>query len=157
MSYYRGLSLLVVLLVCGAPADAGKPRPFHGRVAATWDNIFNGLFAPPATFVGGGPVTHMGKTTQRGTLVLDPAANADGTFNGAGSVVITAANGDRVRFDYVGILNPATGEGIGTFSFTGGTGRFRGAKGTGEFYALIDLSQPDNQPMSVVLDGRIEY
>jgi hypothetical protein len=156
MKRFATLGCLMIVLAT-SPTDAAKPRPFRGRVTATWDNIFNGLFAPPANFVGGGRVSHMGKTIQRGNLVLDPTPNPDGTFNGAGSVVITAANGDRVRFDYVGILIPTTGEGIGTFTFTGGTGRFRDAKGGGDFYALIDLSLPDNQPMSVVLNGRIEY
>jgi hypothetical protein len=37
-------------------------------------------------------------------------------------------------------LNAATGEGTGTFTFTGGTGRFADATGGGTFDALIDLA-----------------
>lgn len=75
--------------------------------------------------------------------------------SGYGSVTITAANGDSVRFDHVGVLNAATGEGTGMFSFTGGTGRFAGVTGEGTFDAHIDLSVPSEQPMTVTLDGII--
>ncbi len=156
----RSASLIVlclVFLLMGrlSPASA-KEVPFKGRVTATWDNIFDALFDPPATFVGGGPVTHMGKTTQKGWLVLE-APNADGLFPGYGSVTITAANGDQVSFDYVGLLNPVTGEAQGDVYLHR---RQRAASPMplskcGTFDALIDLSLPDNQPMTVVLDGTI--
>ena len=98
----------------------------------------------------------MGNTKQKGTLVLE-APIAPGLFPGSGSVTITAANGDKVSFDYVGLLDALTGEGFGTFTFTGGTGRFAGATGGGTFNALIDLSVPTDQPMNVVLEGTISY
>jgi hypothetical protein len=149
-------ALVVTLAGAVLPASAGESVPFNGRVSATWDNVFNGLFAPPANFTGGGPVTHMGNTKQSGTLTLEAPVAPD-IFPGYGSVTITAANGDKLSFDYEGFLNAATGEGTGTFTFTGGTGRFAGATGGGTFDALIDLSLPANQPMSVVLDGEITY
>jgi len=148
--------LLLVIAAGSPPAVADEPVPFRGRVSATWDNIFDGLLAPPATFTGGGPVTHMGNTTQSGTLVLE-APIAPGIFPGYGSVTITAANGDQLTFDYMGFLNAETGEGTGSFTFTGGTGRFAGATGGGTFDALIDLSLPVDQPMTVILDGTIKY
>ncbi len=139
-----------------SPAKAEGPRPFYGNVAATWDNIFNGLFAPPATFTGTSQVTHMGHTLQQGTLVLG-APDENFVAPGSGFVTMTAANGDELTFYYEGLLYAATGEGIGTFTFTSGTGRFANATGGGTFYALIDTSLPENQPMTVVLDGQIDY
>lgn len=150
------LFLALAIALVSSPADAGRPRPFKGRVTATWDNIFNGLLAPPAIFQGGGPVTHMGRTVQEGILFLEPP-DANGVAVGFGSVTITAANGDELTLDYEGLLFAATGEGIGTFTFTGGTGRFADATGSGTFFALIDTSLPEAQPMSVVLDGEIDY
>jgi len=149
------LSFLLLMATWTANAVA-EDRPFKGSVSATWDNIFLGLVAPPATFQGGGPVTHMGITAQAGDLVLE-APIGPGIFTGHGSVTITAANDDQLTFDYVGTLNAITGEGMGTFIFTGGTGRFTNATGSGTFYALIDLSLPTSQPMTVDLDGTIDY
>jgi hypothetical protein len=154
-----GLALCLVLpasMPAPAHADEDEAVPFHGKVSATWDNIFLALVDPPATFTGGGPVTHMGKTKQNGTLTLG-LPNAEGLFPGYGSVTITAANGDQLTFDYTGFLNAETGEGTGTFTFTGGTGRFADATGGGTFDAFIDLSLPTDQPMTVTLDGKISY
>jgi hypothetical protein len=146
----------LVLAAGLSPAAEKQPRPFHGSVTAVWDDIFDGLIAPPANFEGGGPVTHMGNTTQAGTLYLGPP-DENLVFPGYGSVTIVAANGDTVTFDYEGELDGVTGEGVGTFTFTGGTGRFAGATGQGTFDALIDLSVPTDQPMTVTLDGTISY
>src|SRR5947208_8747605 len=102
-------ALLVALAAVVSPSSAGDSLPLNGRVTATWDNILNGFFAPPANFTGGGPVTHMGKTTQSGTLVLGlPDENF--VFPGYGSVTITAANGDKLSFDYIGTLDYFAGE-----------------------------------------------
>lgn len=154
--YLRLLALALLLAAPGPAAGPGPgPRPFHGRVDATWDNVLLALAAPPAHFQGGGPVTHMGKTAQAGTLTLD--YDPSGVFPGVGSVTITAADGDTLTFDYSGLLDSTTGFGVGDFKFTGGTGRFRRARGTGTFHAVIDLSVPAGQAMAVVLDGTIEY
>ena len=152
----RFFGLSVLLLMTGATSADNPSRPFKGFVTATWDNVFLALVAPPAHFTGGGPVTHMGNTTQTGTLGLH-APGASGIVPGDGSVTITAANGDQLTFDYEGLLDANTGVGMGTFTFTGGTGRFTHATGAGTFFALIDVSLPDHQPMTVVLDGRIRY
>lgn len=156
----RPLGLVLALslaLGTGHASAADRPSlPFQGRVTATWDNVFNGLFAPPAHFLGGGPVTHMGDTIQCGTLTLAPP-DAHGMALGSGSVTIVAANGDAVHFDYDGVLNTATGEGVGSFTFTGGTGRFADVSGHGTFVAEIDLSLPSYQSMTVTLDGSIRY
>jgi hypothetical protein len=98
----------------------------------------------------------MGNTKQRGTLTLE-APIAPNLYPGFGSVTITAANGDQLSFDYVGILNAGTGQGTGIFAFTGGTGRFARATGGGFFDASIDLSFATEQPMTVVLDGVISF
>ncbi len=155
------LASLVATLAAPSPASAAGPRPFRSRVTARWDNVLAAL--PPAFggvgvahFAGGGPTTHMGNTTQVGSLSLR-APTGPGVFPGTGTVTITAANGDSVTFDYFGDLYAFTGEGIATFEFTGGTGRFADVRGGGTIYALIDTSLPEGQPMTVVLDGQISY
>jgi len=143
-------------------ASAQNPRPFGGRVVALWDNVFNALpiGATPtsvgnANFEGTSQMKHMGRSAQAGNLSLGaPTVNG---LPGTGTVTITAANGDQVTFKFAGFLNPFTGQGAGPLEITGGTGRFAGASGTGTFYAVIDLSTPVNQRMTVLLDGTITY
>jgi hypothetical protein len=149
------ICLVGFVFIAGAPAK--EFRPFRGQGEAVWDNIFNGLFAPPANFSGEIQVTHMGRTAQRGTLFLSPPNPNTGIAPGRGSVTFTAANGDSISFNFQGKLNSLTGEGKGTFTITGGTGRFADAAGNGTFRALIDLTRSVNQPMSVKLDGRISF
>jgi len=63
--FFFSLALFLAFSSGLAPADETAARPFRGRVTGQWDNIFNGLFNPPANFAGGGPVTHMGDTGGR--------------------------------------------------------------------------------------------
>jgi hypothetical protein len=89
------------------------------------------------------------------TLKSAVVTDANGIAPGRGCVTFTAANGDTLTFDYEGQLNAMTGDGSGRFTITGGTGRFSGATGGGNFQALIDLKPAANQPRVVELDGRI--
>lgn len=152
--------LSAALMLSGGRVEAGrgngKERPWKASVSATWDNVFNGLFAPPATFAGGGTSSHLGRIHQQGALILQPTPDPD-VFAGHGVVTFTAANGDELTFQYEGLLYAATGRGVGTLVFTGGTGRFADASGTGRFEARIDTSVPTNQPMTVELQGRLSY
>jgi len=150
------LALCLAVLTVPGVVTAKNSLPFKAQGEAVWDNVFNGLLQPPANFSGTIQATHLGRSTQRGTLFLNPP-NANGIAPGRGSVTFTAANGDTLTFDYEGQLNAVTGQGQGRFTITGGTGRFSGATGAGTFQALIDVSRPVNQPMVVELDGRITY
>jgi len=152
-----GLCLVLVPAVAW-PVRAGDRRPFKGNCVATWDNVFNGLFMPPANFIGQGNVTHLGLAHQQGTMTLEPPIDVQQVmFPGHGTVTLTAANGDELTFHFEGVLDVNTGVGDGRFEFVGGTGRFAGATGGGTFHAVIDLSYPVAQPMTVVLDGQVSY
>jgi len=150
-----GLAMLVINAVGALSASAQSPRPFGGRVVAKWDNVFSAV-GGTANFTGTSQMRHMGRSAQVGTLSLG-APTANGLFPGTGTVTITAANGDKVTFNYTGFLNPSTGVGSGPLEIVGGTGRFAGATGFGTFYAVIDVSAPANQGMTVLLDGVINY
>ncbi len=150
-----GFALLVINAVGAISASAQSPRPFGGRVVAKWDNVYSALGGGTANFAGTSQMLHMGRSSQAGTLSLGaPTPNG---LPGSGTVTITAANGDTVTFTYTGFLNPYTGEGSGPLKIVGGTRRFAGATGVGSFYAVIDLTTPVNQGMTVLLDGVINY
>ena len=162
LRFLRRALFFFSFLAATSSVFAGVPRPFESRVVATWDNVFYALpeFQHPdgAQFLGYGLTTHMGRAAQNGDLfLLSNTPDAMGEIPGVGSVTLTASNGDTLTFDYLGSLNVVTGVGTGIFIFTGGTGRFAGATGGGTFHAVIDLSQPTNQAMTVDLDGTVNY
>ena len=80
-----------------------------------------------------GNATHLGTYTRVENILL----GAGGNFTG--DVTFTAANGDQLTANIAGAFtSPATAS--GTYSFTGGTGRFADATGTAHFsVALTDL------------------
>ena len=123
-----GLSL--VLLALGRPSllqadGGGSNRPFKGLAAGAITGITpSGAVVIQAT----GTATHLGDFTRTEYVFFGPGGAISGT------VVFTAANGDRLWADFSGgFISPTTAE--GTYTFTGGTGRFRDASGTADFEA----------------------
>ena len=151
------LLVLAAVPASGQSPTAATPKPFLGRVAATWDDLLSAFTDAGSTFEGGGPVTYMGNTRQAGDLFL----SYDGTLAGVpgtGSVTITAEDGDTLTFAYEGLLDALNGEGIALFHFTAGTGKFAKAKGGGALSAYIDISDGfAAPPMAVILVGEITY
>jgi hypothetical protein len=81
---------------------------------------------------GTGEASHMGKTTFEARITIDvfgPQPNlSPATFT------LTAANGDQIFMNSIGIVSPPDANGVTmvtlTNTITGGTGRFADAKGT---------------------------
>ena len=97
----------------------------------------------PLTFtqVGSGHGTHLGRfQVVQSYCQASPTAPV---FT-AGLGIFTAANGDQLFDSFEGHLLPPTGPNIvpfeGTFTFTGGTGRFSAATGSGTFTGAVDIS-----------------
>ncbi len=61
---------------------------------------------------------------------------------GWGPVVLTAANGDLLNLDFAATLNPDRTAWVGTYTITGGTGRFLNASGTGNLDVIINYTSP---------------
>jgi hypothetical protein len=100
------------------------------------------------TATGEGQATHLGRFTRLGKVVVHPE---DGSAEG--TVVFTAANGDQLFMDVIGL--PTTTASIsGTYTFTGGTGRFGNASGGADFVGVI---APDGIHITVAFEGTIQY
>ena len=122
--------------------------PLAGAVALT---PFRSEFAIEATFIptatpgvlagttsGAGRATHLGRVTTSTTETLDFTASATGAaLIREGLMTMVAANGDELHWAYSGTASApgATGDVDlgGTFTVTGGTGRFATATGGGTF------------------------
>ena len=108
--------------------------PFEGDLEAN-----EGVEANVHHLVGTGHGTHLGNFTYSADITVD-----DETGNGAGTVVWTAANGDRIFATTEGHILVADfpngritiGE---TQNITGGTGRFERASGSVSVERSLDL------------------
>jgi hypothetical protein len=88
------------------------------------------------TVTADGAATYLGRFSREEVLLLNP-----GTGTVAGTIVFTAANGDELSGVVTGQFTSPTTV-AGTYTFTGGTGRFENATGEADFsLATADLIQ----------------
>ena len=144
----RAFSFLAILTVSWSPAQS---RAGEGDPAVPIGGIAKGTvtgFVPPNGLViqYGGTATHLGLFTREERLFLFPDGSVTGT------IVFTAANGDELWADVSGgFISPTNAE--GTYTFTGGTGRFVNATGSATFEAYT----PDGIHVAVAFEGTIRY
>jgi hypothetical protein len=122
------------------------PTPFNGSgngQIVTFVPTANGV---EITATGTGVATHLGRFVRNEEILLNPT-----TGELTGSIVFTAANGDELWCTFSGgFTGPATA--AGTYTITGGTGRFVGASGV----AAFSIVQSDPANFSFAFDGSID-
>ena len=114
------LTALLSVVAAATPCYAkkgGTERPFRGQA----EGVAEFLSPQEAIIDYVGNATHLGKFSRREFLFI----NDDG-FTFQGFMIFTAANGDELCLDFEGMFISET-DAIGTYTFTGGTGRFDGA------------------------------
>jgi hypothetical protein len=141
--------IALTILGTGNPASAATPVPFRGHA----DLQITGAedLSPTSrrlTASATGRATHLGRFTRTETIVVNLT---NGTFTG--TLVFTAANGDRLTADLAGqFTSPNLDAAEGTYMFTGKTGRFQNASGRATFEAKADGAGFD-----VKFNGTIQY
>ena len=142
------LTLLLAAVALTFPTHstwANDQVPFQGSA----EGAIVGVSPDPAgvvlTVQAEGDATHLGRFSREETILFNPAT---GTLTGL--IVFTAANGDQL-FGTVqgGFVSPT--EATGTYTFTGGTGRFQNASGEADF----SLSTSDGVHFSVEFNGTL--
>ena len=129
MKTVLSIPLTAVLLTAAlaGPAAAANGVPFHGTIQGIEiaDVQFPKLFVDAS---GSGNATHLGCFTLAYEVEVDLLTHS--TF---GSSVFTAANGDNVFTDIIGLGTPTENPDVRfvveVHTITGGTGRFAGATG----------------------------
>jgi hypothetical protein len=137
-------------------ADGSVNKPFKADLTTA----STGLVPDPACGpyllehqVGEGEATHLGRFTADFTFCIDPTDLLDdGQLTAGESIpywdgvgVFTAANGDVLVLEIEGEILPSTRPGFNfefhdDFEFTGGTGRFAGASGSGSTDSYVQQS-----------------
>jgi hypothetical protein len=141
------LGFLALLAGIASPtalrAGDGPALPFRGSLHGMVTDL-----APPNELIieSTGTATFLGRFTREEHLFLNP----DGSFSG--TVVFTAANGDELWATFGGAFTSAT-TAEGTYTFTGGTGRFEDATGEATFEAFTT----DGVHVEVSFEGTVRY
>ncbi len=141
------LAMLLVLLMAGSvPAAAGGPTvPFnafyamHPRIVGTDPQGCNIQQLP-----GEGLATHLGESSFYSDAVACMNAQT-GIIAQHGSAIFTAANGDELIGNFAGTGNfhpgpPPWVDFSGTLWITGGTGRFEGVTGIGQYWGTATFT-----------------
>jgi len=150
----RILALAISLLLGALPVSATE-RPFalNGNGVGTFITDGAGNIIG-ANVTASGTATHLGMWTAVGSVQFTPDPNNPGRLLSSGAATITAANGDKLQFVVNGALDPATGVDTGPMQFVGGTGRFAGVSGGGQF--VVELN-PATGAFKLTALGRINY
>jgi hypothetical protein len=113
-------------------AESYVPVPAEGVIFCT------GLPDPMyRVFDSHGRFTHLGQTST--VLTTDACELTAAGLVLDGHATRTAADGDQLYASFHDTIDPASGTDTGQAIFTGGTGRFAGATGSGTFAGTIDL------------------
>jgi hypothetical protein len=146
------LSILTLLPLAGASADQKNVA-----LVLMDGGMFKFLSQTSAELVGSGVSTHLGKIVSGGQF-NNVGSLPSGCFKGEIDGTATASNGDTLTYFLSAKFcpDPASGvfKGVGTYRITGGTGKFRRAKGFGQFIGLADFNAVTYQ---CFLNGAISY
>lgn len=143
-------------------AKSNKFVPFKASETASSVSTTDNGNIRTIIFEGSGNATHLGHYTSSYTQIVD--LTIPGSFTG--SAVLTAANDDQLHFNYEGsiVIDFPSLSFVGqtSFIFSGGTGRFEDAEGSGNSISTgVFLSFPPNPNDVVTLDlihtGEISY
>ncbi|MGH9769684.1 MAG: hypothetical protein ACREAB_19855 [Blastocatellia bacterium] len=150
----RILALAISLLLGALPVVAAE-RPFalNGNGVSTFITDGAGNIIG-ANVTASGTATHLGMWTTVGTVQFTPDPNNPGRLLSSATATFTAANGDKLQLSLNGALDPATGTDMGPIQFVGGTGRFNGVSGGGNF--VVELN-PATGAFKLTMVGRINY
>ena len=124
------LMVITVIFALAAAVLAGDQVPFKGHAVDMITGSHEEADGLHFTNAAWGQATHLGQFTRVGSGVIF----GDGTFEGP--LVFTAANGDQLFANAEGALTSPT-TAAGTYTFTGGTGRFRNASGEAAFVGVM--------------------
>ena len=122
-------AILAAALAGAVPAQAAGEVPFKGSATATY--VMTDYVNLVSLFSLSGKTTQIGKLTGWTKVQYDPATY----YPVSTQSVLAAANGDLVYLTTEDEFDPVTKTSTGTFTVTGGTGRFEGATGDGVFSA----------------------
>jgi hypothetical protein len=138
--------LTAVALAFATPSTwAHDQVPFQGNAEGATASVSPDPGGVVLTVLAKGNATQLGRFSREETILFNPVT---GTLTGL--IVFTAANGDQLFGTVEGGFVSASAA-TGTYTFTGGTGRFQNASGEADF----SLSTSDGMHFTVEFAGSL--
>lgn len=138
-------ALPFLLLLAAFTASAGSHHRFEGNAAGAITSTVPSPDGVQLTTITAGHATQLGRFTRSESLLLNPET---GEFTG--QAVFVARNGDQLRALVVGkFVLPTTA--AGSYTFDGGTGRYRDANGIAGFVVVSE----DGVNFDVLFRGKV--
>lgn len=150
-------------LTAAAPATAAPTSQFNAAFSGTLQITATSNGAPTAAAYGGqGVATQVGPATMAGTIAIVGPAACQGGFQATHADTITSANsGEQVTMTINETscprdpANPTTFDCAGTYTITGGSGRFAKATGTGRWAGVLNFTSPSGGDFRSGMTGTI--
>jgi hypothetical protein len=152
---------MAATVVFASGATAAKPAVPFNALIAIGEQLGAGSAgcASVAAVAGIGAASHLGKVSSTSNDCVNMTGPGLFSFSSK-NIVVTAANGDQLFGTYDGTVDATSGIGVitGSFTITGGTGRFSNATGGGSLQGLeaLDLTTFTGQGQ-IQLNGTISY
>jgi len=149
-------ALAIMALAAFPVVFASHSEPLNGSFSGT----FTLTSQTKATITGSGHLQHFGETSFAALSSVTGSASCQGGFTADEQETYTAANGDKVFTSSNDVLCPTytnTFQITGSWTITGGTGRFEDASGTGTFHASGVMTSSTSGTFSLTTTGTITY
>ncbi len=161
----RTVGLVATTLAAGlaaaAPGWAAAELPWHAEIAGNIQITGVGPNGPTSAVYGGqGRATVLGATRMDGLITVVGPADCEGGFLATHEDTLTASNGDQL---YVTISDtscprsgsPGTFDCTGSYTVTGGTGRFSNATGSGDWSGSVTFGPTGSGTFNTSYSGTV--
>ena len=156
-----GAATIAACLVAAAPPSGAESPPLSGSIGGALQVTGVGPNGPTsASYSGTGTVTQLGGALMEGDIsIVGPALCPNG-FTATHSDTLTASDGSRVSMTITETscprpADPSTYDCTGTYTITGGTGRFASATGSGNWAGSVAFSPNGSATFTTSYSGTL--
>ena len=156
-----GAATLAACLVAAAPPSGAESPPLFGSIGGTLQVTGVGPNGPTsAIYSGTGTAAQLGVSLMEGAISIVGPAPCPNGFAATHSDTLTASDGSRVSMTISETscprpADPSTYDCTGTYTITGGTGRFKSATGSGNWAGSVAFSPDGSATFTTSYSGTL--
>ena len=156
-----GAATLAACLVAAVPPAGAESPPLSGSIRGTLQVTGVGPNGPTsASYSGTGTAAHLGLAQLEGDISIYGPAPCPNGFAATHSDTLPAADGSQVSMTISEPscprpADPSTYDCTGTYTITGGTGRFTSATGSGDWGGSVTFSPDGSATFTTSYSGTL--